>query len=230
MLTHVGRHLRTFLQWLPLSAWWLISLFGSAGQLTWKRGWICTVLYLGGMHISRAVIQRLNPGLLEQRRTAIRMDTKPFDKIFLRVILALTIVQPIIAGLDAVRFDWAPLPLWTVYPGIGLFVISATLITWVLVKNPHADSSVRIENHCEHTVVASGPYRYVRHPMYVGLILLHTSIALIVDSMWTLGLAALLTVLFLWRTALEDHTLRQELPGYQEYTTVTRYRLMPGIW
>jgi protein-S-isoprenylcysteine O-methyltransferase Ste14 len=66
--------------------------------------------------------------------------------------------------------------------------------------------------------------------MYVGLILLHSSIALILGSMWTLALAVLLTLLFLWRTALEDQTLRWELPGYEEYTKVTRYRLMPWIW
>jgi protein-S-isoprenylcysteine O-methyltransferase Ste14 len=108
--------------------------------------------------------------------------------------------------------------------------VAACLITWVLAINPHADSSVRIEDDRDHLVVASGPYRFVRHPMYVGLILLHASIAMILGSMWTLGLAALIMLLFLWRTALEDQTLRQELPGYEKYTTMTRYRLMPGIW
>jgi protein-S-isoprenylcysteine O-methyltransferase Ste14 len=227
---NLGLRIKTFLQGSAIFAWWLLSLFGSAGQVTWKRGWICTVLYLGALHTSRAIIKKLNPGLLEQRATAIRKDTKPFDKVFLRLFLSLTIVQPILAGLDAGRFNWAPIPFWTVYPGIGLFMISATLITWVLVKNPHAESSVRIQSERDHTVIASGPYRLVRHPMYVGLILLHTSMALILGSMWNLALAALITILFLWRTALEDQTLRQELPGYEEYATVTRYRLMPGIW
>lgn len=222
--------MRTCFQVLPLFAWWLVSLFGSAGQLTWKRGWICTIFYLGGMVTSRAVLNKLNPNLLEQRQRAIREDTKPFDKILLRLILSLTIVQPVIAGLDTVRFHWAPMPFWTVYPGMSFFAISAILITWALVQNPHADSSVRIETDYDHSVVASGPYRYVRHPMYAGLILLHASIALILGSMWTLGLAVLLLLLFLWRTVLEDLTLRRELPGYEEYTNVTRYRLMPGIW
>ena len=224
-----GRHIKTFFQGSAIYAWWLICLFGSAGQLTWIRGWICTVLYLGGLHTARAVLKKLNPGLLEQRETAIRKDTKPFDRIFLRVFLSLTILQPIIAGLD-MRFNGPSMPFLTVYPGIGLFTVAATLITWVLVKNPHAESSVRIQKDRGHTVVASGPYRFVRHPMYVGLILLHASMALILGSMWTLTLAALIAILFLWRTALEDQTLRQELPGYEEYTTVTRYRLMPGIW
>jgi protein-S-isoprenylcysteine O-methyltransferase Ste14 len=225
-----GRHAKTLFQGLTLFAWWFISLFGSAGQLTWNRGWICTVLYLGGFQISKAVLRKLNPGLLEQRETAIRRDTKPFDKIFLRILLSLTIVQPVIAGLDAVRFSWAPLPFWTVYPGIGLFIVSATWITWVLVKNPHAESSVRIQEDRGHTVIASGPYRFVRHPMYVGLIQLHQAIALILGSGWTLALAGLITILLMVRTALEDQTLRQELPGYEQYTTITRYRLMPGIW
>ncbi len=230
MSMNLPRHVRTFFRTSPLFAWWLICLFGSAGKLTWKRGWICTVLYLGGMYTSRAVVRKFNPGLLEQRQTAIRGDTKAYDRVLLRLILFLTIVQPVIAGLDAVRFAWAPMPFWTVSPGIGLFIISANLITWVLVKNPHADSSVRIESARGHAVVDSGPYRFVRHPMYAGLILLHTSIALILGSMWTLGLAAFITLLFLWRTALEDQTLRRELPGYEDYTTMTRYRLMPGIW
>ena len=225
----LGQRIKTFFQGLTIFGWWLISLFGSAGQLTWIRGWICTVLYLGALHTSKAVLKKLNPGVLEHRETAIHKDTKPFDRIFLRIILSLTIVQPIIAGLD-VRFNGARTPFWTVYPGIGIFTVSATLITWVLVKNPHAESSVRIQKDRGHTVVASGPYRFVRHPMYVGLILLHASMALILSSMWTLALAALITILFLWRTALEDQTLRQELPGYEEYAAVTRYRLMPGIW
>lgn len=221
---------KTLYQGLILVAWWLLSLFGSAGQLTWTRGWICTVLYLGGLFACRTFVAKLNPGLLDERQTAIRKDTKPFDKIFLRFLLTFMIAEPVLAGLDAVRFHWAPMPLWTLYPGVAFLLISATWITWVLVRNPHAESSVRIQKERDHTVVSSGPYRFVRHPMYVGLILLHVSIALVLGSMWTLALAALITILFLWRTALEDRTLRRELLGYEEYTRITRYRLMPGIW
>ena len=135
-----GQYSRTVLESLTLSAWWLISLFGGAGQLTWRRGWICTGLYLGAFHASRATIKKLNPGLLEQRQKPIRTDTKPFDKIFLRLFLSLTIVQPVVAGLDA-RFNPSALPFWTVYPAIFQFIVSGVLITWVLIENPHAESS-----------------------------------------------------------------------------------------
>lgn len=221
--------MRSFFQGLTVAGWWLISLFGGSGDLTWRRGWLCSFLYLGALITCRTIVNRRNPGLLEQRETAIRPDTKPFDKIFLRAFLSLTILQPLIAGLDR-RFNGALMPLRTVYPGISLFTIAAVLITWVLITNPHAESSVRIQNDRGHNVIASGPYRFVRHPMYVGLILLHASIALILGSMWNLGLAALITTLFLWRTAMEDQTLRRELPGYEQYTATTRYRIVPGIW
>lgn len=226
----IGRRIRMLLQDLIVPAWWLIALFGSAGKLTWNRGWICTVLYLGAMNISRAILKKRSPELLRQREPAIRKDTKSFDKIFMRGFLFLTAILPVIAGLDAGRFEWAPLPSGSLYPGIVFFVASATLITWVLVGNPHAESSVRIQKDRDHTVIDSGPYRYVRHPMYVGLILLNASLALILGSMWSLAIAALIAILVLWRTALEDRTLRLELPGYEEYTSVTRYRLIPGVW
>ena len=220
----------TLLRILFIPAWWLLSLFGGAGQLTWTRGWVCTVLYIGAVSACRAVLCKFNPGVLKEREEVIRKGTKPFDRILLNLLLTLTIVLPVIAGLDAVRFSWSSMPFWMIYPGIVLFVGSAILITWVLVKNPHAESSVRIQEERGHAVIRSGPYRFVRHPMYTGLILLYTSMALILGSMWTLAIAALIAFLLLGRTAMEEKTLRQELQGYEEYTTITRYRLMPGIW
>jgi len=182
-----GQSIIIVLKVLFIPAWWLVSLFGSAGQLTWNRGWICSVLYIGAMSACRAVLKKFNPDVLNEREETIRKDTKSFDRIFLSLLLILTIALPIVAGLDAVRFNWAPMPFWTMYPGIGLFVGAAILITWVLVKNPHAESSVRIQKDRGHAVIRSGPYRFVRHPMYVGLILLYISMALVLGSMWTLA-------------------------------------------
>jgi protein-S-isoprenylcysteine O-methyltransferase Ste14 len=188
------------------------------------------VLYLGAMHVSRAVLKRVSPSLLQNREKTIREDTKPFDKIFLRSFLILIIVLPVIAGFDVVRFRWSALPFWTTYPGIALFAASVLLIACTLAMNPHAESSVRIQNDRSHSVISSGPYRFVRHPMYVGLILLHVAMSLILGSAGTLGVSAVIALLLFWRTAFEDRTLRRELPGYEDYTSITRYRLMPGIW
>lgn len=218
-------------QGLLLMGWWCGALFGGAGLLRWNRGWICTALYLGSMIVTGVFVRKWNPGLLEHRqRGMVHKETRPFDRVFLALFLPLAAVLPAVAGMDAVRFGWNPMPFWTVYPGIGLFAVSALLIGWVMMRNPHAETSVRIQTERRHAVVSLGPYSYVRHPMYVGLILMYASQALILGSMWALAIAALIAVLFLWRTAMEDRTLRQELPGYEQYTSATRYRLMPGIW
>jgi protein-S-isoprenylcysteine O-methyltransferase Ste14 len=89
---------------------------------------------------------------------------------------------------------------------------------------------VRIQEDRGHQVVTGGPYRYVRHPMYVGIILLFPCMALFLGSWWALVPASLIAILMVIRTALEDRTLRAELPGYAEYAQRVRYRLLPGVW
>jgi len=108
--------------------------------------------------------------------------------------------------------------------------VALALITWVMLVNPFAEKTVRIQTDRGHTVVTSGPYRFVRHPMYVGLILLFVSTTFVWGSVWALRLTAIMAVLIIWRTACEDRTLRQDLPGYEQYAGVTRYRLLPGLW
>ncbi len=206
------------------------ALFGGAGRLNWVRGWICEGIYTVTSVVSRIFVQRLNPGLLEERENWRRKDTKPFDKVFFRLLLPLSLAQPILAGMDAVRFRWWPLPIWSIYPGIALYIIGMTLVTWTMAVNPHAETTVRIQSDRSHTVIRSGPYRIVRHPMYVGIILALPAAALMPGSMWALVPAVLMAILFIWRTALEDQTLRRELPGYEEYCEGTRYRLLPGLW
>jgi protein-S-isoprenylcysteine O-methyltransferase Ste14 len=108
--------------------------------------------------------------------------------------------------------------------------MAMALITWAMMANPHAETTVRIQTDRDHKAVTSGPYRIVRHPMYVGAILMYPAAALMFGSMWALAISGLIAILFVWRTALEDRTLRRELPGYEEFAALTRYRLIPGLW
>jgi len=210
--------------------WWIGSLFFAAGRLDWIRGWISVVLFVVGMSGVGAIVQHYNPAVLKARAKWKRKDTKGFDKIFLAIYLPLVSIQPALAGLDAARYRWSSMPFGFVYIGSTLFALALTMIAWVMVVNPFAESTVRIQTDRGHTVIMTGPYRFVRHPMYVGIILMYVAPALILGSAWALGLACMLAVLVIWRTAREDQTLRQELPGYQEYSAVTRYRLLPGVW
>jgi protein-S-isoprenylcysteine O-methyltransferase Ste14 len=210
--------------------WFICALFLAAGRLDWTRGWISVVVWAVSMTALGLVAQRHNPELMAERARWRRKDTKPFDKIFMSIYLPLVLLHPVVAGLDAVRFRWSSMPFAFVYVGGAMFVASSVLIGWVLVVNPHAETSVRIQTDRGHAVVTSGPYRIVRHPMYVGIILMAVASPLLWGSVWALAMSLVMLLLFVWRTAREDQTLRQELPGYAEYAVRTRYRLIPGVW
>jgi protein-S-isoprenylcysteine O-methyltransferase Ste14 len=209
---------------------WIFALFGAAGRWNWTRGWIFVALYLGGMTALGLIVRRAQPDLLAARSNWRRKDTKPFDKVFLAIFLPLTMLQPAIAGLDAERFHWSTLPGWALYVGIVLFLPSMVLMAWAMAVNRHAETTVRIQTDRGHAVVTSGPYRFVRHPMYDGAILLYVASALVLGSLWALVLAGIIAAALVVRTALEDRTLRRELPGYEDFASRTRYRLVPGLW
>jgi protein-S-isoprenylcysteine O-methyltransferase Ste14 len=209
---------------------WIGSLFLGAGRAGWTRGWISVVIYVVGMTAVAIVMQRANPELMAERVKWRRKDTKGFDKLFLAAMLPLAVVQPFVAGMDAVRFRWSSLGFAWVYPGVVVFVLAMALVGWVLAVNRHAETTVRIQTDRGHAVVTWGPYRFVRHPMYVGAILMYVGTPLVWGSVAALWISAMIILLFVWRTGLEDRMLQRELPGYVEYAARTRFRLVPGLW
>jgi protein-S-isoprenylcysteine O-methyltransferase Ste14 len=209
---------------------WVAVLFASAGRLDWKRGWAATAVYVLTMMAIGALMLRVNPGLMSARAKPNFKLTQGFDRLFYGIFLPLTYLQIAVAGCDAVRFRWLPLPSWCALPGVLLFLLAMGLISWPMVVNRFAEATVRIQSERNHAVVSSGPYRFVRHPMYVGMILLYPATALMLGSGGALAVAALIVALILWRTAREDRFLLRNLQGYPEFAQQTRYRLIPGLW
>ncbi|HVI50804.1 MAG TPA: isoprenylcysteine carboxylmethyltransferase family protein [Candidatus Sulfotelmatobacter sp.] len=205
--------------------------FLGAGTLNWYRGWLFAVIFVVMQVAASVFLEVRQPELMEQRARGIRGDTKKFDKIFYLVMTPVSALYPIICGLDAVRFGWAPLPLWSAYIGVTLFIMGSIWSIWAVLTNTYAETTVRIQGERGQTVIQSGPYRVVRHPMYAGMIIGLPGAALILGSGWGLAPMLLLGILFVWRTDREDRTLQNELVGYREYAeSTTRYRLVPGIW
>jgi len=211
-----------------LRALTLLVPFAFAGRLDWWRGW----LFVGSLLViavaSFALLQRKNPDLM-RRRLAWQPGVERFD----RFVLAATIVGFLsffaVAGLDE-RFGWSQVSAAWVWPGIALEVLGFVPIYLAIVENPFLETQVRIQTELDHHVITTGPYRVVRHPMYAGLMLLLPGGALILGSAWGLAPLTMLMATFIARTVLEDGALRRELPGYEEYCTRTRYRLVPGVW
>jgi protein-S-isoprenylcysteine O-methyltransferase Ste14 len=219
------RFLQLFIFFVAVSA----LSFSSAGRLDWWRAWIYLALYAVTIAVNAAIVLRTNPEVI-RARAEMQAGAKGFDKVIVSLYTLLTLALPVVAGLDAVRFQWAPLPFAALYFGAALFLFSMIPVTWSMAVNPYLETTVRIQNERGHVAITSGPYRFVRHPMYAGVILSSLATPLIFGSAWSFVPAALIAVLFVIRTALEDRTLQSELPGYADYAQRTRYRLFPAVW
>lgn len=206
-----------------------VIIFWPAGRLDWVAGW----LYLGifGLnHVLNAVyLNRVNPDLIDAR---MRMSegTKHWDIIWGVIFGPILLSIYIVAGLDAVRFEWSTMSplLWPI--GLLLFLPGTALFSWSMGVNPYFEKTVRIQTERGHRVIDTGPYAFVRHPGYLGFFGWFLSAPLLLGSWWAFVPAILSVLGLVVRTALEDRTLREELEGYPAYTEHVRYRLIPGIW
>ncbi|HTP29127.1 MAG TPA: isoprenylcysteine carboxylmethyltransferase family protein [Anaeromyxobacteraceae bacterium] len=202
-------------------------MFGAAGTLRWPSGWAFLGVMTGGSLLHRAWVARRNPEILK-RRKSIGAGTKTWDKVWLAVFWPLMLLVPVVAGLHVVRAQGKPLPYWAWPVGAALFATGFGLSAWAMAANPFFEGTVRIQPGQE--VVESGPYRYVRHPGYVGLILLALAMPPLLFSGWAFVPAAVAGAWVVLRTALEDAMLRRELTGYEQYAARVRHRLVPGLW
>lgn len=207
-------------------------LFLGAGTLDWGWAWAFSAVLLIGWGVLSVVLMRENPGLLNYRgqRARSMTGTKRWDWIVLTLYFVLLLGQPFVAGLDY-RYDWSG----TLSPiihvtGLLLTALSFVPLTWSMAVNTHFEGTVRIQADRDHHVITSGPYRYVRHPGYVAVLLQFIGLPLAVGAWAALLVGLIGVVLFVVRTALEDATLQRELPGYAVFTQQTRYRLLPGVW
>ncbi len=221
-------------QWIGLIVTYLLIslvLWVCAGDFYWWQAWAFSVLIFAAGLGGRLWAEQRHPGLLAERQNFMAPGVKPWDKV-LAPLMALSIGFPlvIVAGLDH-RLDWSPIfPLWLNALGFILIAIGYAFAVWALVENRFFSSLVRIQTDRGHVVCDSGPYRIVRHPGYIGNILPLPGMALAFSSLWTFIPAAAALIIVVIRTALEDKTLQEELPGYKEYAERVRYRLIPGIW
>jgi protein-S-isoprenylcysteine O-methyltransferase Ste14 len=210
----------------------LLFPFPIAGRWDWWGAWANGILLIVSFIVSRVILARVHPDLLAERgRFLAHKDMKPWDRLLAPIVgLFGFLATALVAALD-LRFDWQPqVPFAIELTGLAIVLLGNLLASWALIANRFFSGVVRIQKERGHTVVDTGPYHYIRHPGYLGGVISDLAIPLLFGSYWAL-IPALLTVAALFlRTALEDRTLQNELPGYAEYAQKTRYRLIPGVW
>lgn len=209
-----------------------LILFISAGTARWGMAWVYFGVSISGSLLSRAIANRKNPGLLEERgRYQEAEGVKSWDKILVPIAaLYAPMAAIIVAGLD-MRFNWTDLiPLWVQIATFLVAILGLVFASWAMIENRFFSAVVRIQEDRGHTVCDTGPYRYLRHPGYAGGLVWYLMTPLVLNALWAYIPIAISITATLIRTALEDRTLQAELPGYKAYAQKTRYRLLPGIW
>lgn len=208
-----------------------VVLFIAAGTIKWPEAWI----YLVGSAIlslaSGLTIASRNPDLLRERmRGPMQEGQKGWDKPLMAVVMSFLMALPVVAGIDAVRLGLSHMPIWLEVVGGILVCFGIYMFHIVMLTNAYATTVVRVQSERGHKVISTGPYAWVRHPMYSGAVSYFLGIALLLGSWWAVAIAAVVGVLFCLRAVWEEETLKSELDGYSAYADRVRYRLVPWVW
>jgi len=203
-----------------------IVLFVSAGRIEWVYAWVYIVTSVLVIVINSFIF----PRELISERGRKKENVEKWDRLISGLIVIPWLALYIVSGLD-IRFGWSSkLALWIHITGLVVFILGNALVSWAMISNIYFSTAVRIQIDRGHTVSNSGPYRYLRHPGYLGMIIYNLSTTVILGSIWALIPASIIVILFIIRTIFEDNTLKNKLEGYKEYAERVKYRLMPGIW
>jgi len=217
--------LKTLITTLIFSA----ILFLFAGKSDYFQGWIflATNVITGLMNFWTI---RNNSELMTER-SKVGEGTKSWDKLILGLSSLAYLANVIIAGLDSGRYHWSPDFNWSIYVlGVILTIVGQVVFLTARKENKYFSSVVRIQKDRGQTICDTGIYKVVRHPGYLGMTISLIGLPLITGSVWSIIPIGISIILLFIRTALEDNMLKEELPGYTEYTERTRQRLIPKIW
>jgi protein-S-isoprenylcysteine O-methyltransferase Ste14 len=221
--------LKRFGQVVVVFAVQALILFLTAGRLNWLWAWLFLGICIVSISINATFLLRRSPETIAERGRI--GQTKAWDKIVAGLwSVALFLAVPLVAGLD-LRFNWTRelTPAYSIGGAVAL-AVGLGLGGWAMVTNAYFSTAVRIQSDRGQTVCHSGPYRFVRHPGYVGFILQPLGTPILLGSLWALIPGITAVALMVLRTSLEDRLLQAELPGYRDFVQQVRYRLLPGVW
>lgn len=221
--------IKLVLKSISIFIFFIIITFIIAGRLNYWQGWVFNVLNIFFIVVTYIVLidrkdlikERLKPG----------KGMKSWDKIYFAVSTPFFFIMFIISILDAGRFYWNPtVPFIIIFLAIIIYSIGQLIVIWAKKTNKFFSSVVRIQSDRKHKVCSDGPYRYVRHPGYLGGLIFTIATPFVLGSFWGL-IPALITIIFMFgRTYMEDKTLKKELVGYKDYSKKVKYRIIPFIW
>jgi protein-S-isoprenylcysteine O-methyltransferase Ste14 len=232
-MTIVMQYIRAWVRFVIRMGMFAVALLWPAGTCDWWEAWVVIGIWFmfGVVMISYLVSH--DPDLLAERMRLLpfHKDQKPWDRVIMLLFLIAGFSLYMVPGFDVVRYGWSePLPLWLRVTAMLVHIPCFVALGWIMHENSYLSQVVKIDNERGHKVITTGPYSFVRHPMYTVIIVLLTAVPVALGSRYALLVAGFLMVLLVVRTWYEDRTLHAELEGYPEYARKTRYKLVPGVW
>ena len=203
-------------------------LFAPAGTLDFWQAWLFLAVFVACMVPLGIYFVRTDPALVERRmRAGPAAEQEPVQKVAIGIVCAALLAMLIVPGFDR-RWHWSGVPAWLTVVADATIVASFVIFFYVMKQNSFAAATVRVER--GQTVVSTGLYGVVRHPMYMGTLPLTIAMPLALGSWWALLPVLAIVPALVWRLIDEERVLRRDLPGYAAYCARVRYRLVPGIW
>ncbi|TLN02806.1 isoprenylcysteine carboxylmethyltransferase family protein [bacterium] len=205
-----------------------IILFLPAWTLNYWQAWVFIVVFLLSVSVIGLYLAIKDPALLERRKqVGPAAEQSTAQKIIMSLALFGNLALLVFCALDH-RFGWSPLPAWVSIAGDGLVALGLLINLIVFRENTYGASNIRTEEGQQ--VISSGPYALVRHPMYLGVLVMMIGVPLALGSAWGLAVLAAILPGLAWRILDEEKFLKRELPGYAEYMQKVRFRLVPYVW
>jgi protein-S-isoprenylcysteine O-methyltransferase Ste14 len=203
-------------------------LFIPANSLSFPRGWEFLAAYFLPQAFMISYFLRTDPAFVERRlKLGPGAETRPRQKLVMVLVILLSFMSVIIAGFDH-RFGWSQVSLILSIVGFIGMMIGIGIQFRVFVENSFASATIELAE--DQKVIATGPYAFVRHPMYSGALLTDFCIPLALGSWWAFLPVAAKVVAIVIRLLDEEEFLRASLPGYADYCRKVPNRLIPAIW
>jgi protein-S-isoprenylcysteine O-methyltransferase Ste14 len=205
-----------------------LLLFLPAGTLNYWQAWLFIAIFTVWTAAPNLYLAARRPEVLQRRlNVGPKAESRPAQKVASVGFFAVFSSLMVVSSLDH-RFGWSAVPTTVVVLGQLLVAVGLGIAMAVVLQNSFAASNVKIQT--DQTVISTGLYRFVRHPMYSGVMILMVGMPLALDSYW--GLVGLVpaALVFVLRIRDEEQLLRAELDGYDEYIKKVHYRLVPGAW
>ena len=207
-----------------------VLLFASAGTWHWPGAWTFLVISAALGPAFGFWLAKTDPALLAERMRLTARDEQPAaDKKFVRAIVVTVVAWFVVMGIDR-RLHPSEASFVLQALGLAMYLLSMVCIMWVFRENSFAAPLVKVQAERGHHVISTGPYAWVRHPMYSSSMLFFIGVPLLLGSWWGVAMVPLFVVLFAIRMGIEERTLIAGLPGYADYRAHVRYRLVPGLW